>query len=189
MVNPPDPDRVIEADGVTVTPRAELLVASLRYFDDGGDFAAAVAGVVGGSLPRVRHCVRHGAQPEGGEIVLASCNPTETLALFGSPAILSRIEAFCTGRPDGCVVDLTGGVWACDIQGARAADLLARIGADARLPEIGEARTTRLADLPVTSIRVDDGALTLVVDRAYAEHLCAWIRETLGDFTASDGPD
>jgi len=46
----------------------------------------------------------------------------------------------------------------------------------------GEARRSRLADVPVLALAVRAGETLLVVDRGYAAHLMAWIRETLLDF-------
>ena len=54
--------------------------------------------------------------------------------------------------------------------------LFARIGGQGTLPALGEARSSRLAEVPVLAIRVHPGEVLLIVDRVYAEHLKAWIR-------------
>jgi len=50
------------------------------------------------------------------------------------------------------------------------------------VPRPGEARRSRLADVPVLALSVGPGEALLLVDRADAEHLMGWIRETLLDF-------
>ena len=52
----------------------------------------------------------------------------------------------------------------------------------ASIPRPGEARRSRMADVPVLALSLRAGETLLVVDRVYADHLCAWIRETLLDF-------
>jgi len=66
--------------------------------------------------------------------------------------------------------------------GDRLAELLSRFGGTASVPRPGEARRSRLADVPVLALSVRPGEALLLVDRAYAEHLMGWIRETLLDF-------
>ena len=55
---------------------------------------------------------------------------------------------------------------------------VATAGTDA----VGEARRSRIADVPVLAISVRAGETLLVVDRVCLPHLFAWIRETLLDF-------
>jgi hypothetical protein len=50
------------------------------------------------------------------------------------------------------------------------------------MPAVGEALTSRLAELTVTALRVQEQEIVLLVDRLYADHLLAWIRETIADF-------
>ena len=64
------------------------------------------------------------------------------------------------------------------------ADLLCRLGGTASVPRAGEARRSRVADVPVLALSVRAGETLLAVDRAYLPHLLAWIRETLLDFEA-----
>jgi hypothetical protein len=46
----------------------------------------------------------------------------------------------------------------------------------------GGGAPSRLADVPVLALAVREGEALLLVDRGYAAHLTAWIRETLLDF-------
>jgi len=82
------------------------------------------------------------------------------------------------------VVDLTGGVRIVRLTGVRIAELLCRLGGAASVPAAGEARRSRLADVPVLALAVRGGETFLLVDRAYLPHLLAWVRETLLDFDA-----
>ena len=79
-------------------------------------------------------------------------------------------------------MNLTGGLQVLRLTGDRIADLLCRLGGTACVPGAGEARRSRLADVPVLALCVRAGETLLVVDRGYAEHLLLWIRETLLDF-------
>jgi hypothetical protein len=67
------------------------------------------------------------------------------------------------------------------ITGARIADLLTRLGATSTIPVLGEARTSRLAELTVMALCVQDGEVMLLVDRVYATHLRAWMAEIIAD--------
>jgi hypothetical protein len=46
---------------------------------------------------------------------------------------------------------------------------------------VGEALTSRLAELAVLALCVRAGEILLLVDRVYADHLWAWIRESAAD--------
>ena len=50
------------------------------------------------------------------------------------------------------------------------------------LPEPGEARTGRLAELTVQTISVQAGEYLLLVERVYANHLFEWMSKTAADF-------
>ena len=82
------------------------------------------------------------------------------------------------------MVELTGGLRIVRLTGSRIADLLCRLGGTASVPVAGEARRSRMADVPVLAISLRAGETLLVVDRAYLPHLLEWIRETLLDFEA-----
>ena len=83
------------------------------------------------------------------------------------------------------MVELTGGLRIVRLTGLRIADLLSRLGGTASVPAPGEARRSRLADVPVLAISLRAGETLLVIDRVYLPHLLAWIRETLLDFETS----
>ena len=157
-----------------------LHVATLRYFDRAGPFADAVRSALGAALPEplaARELVE-------GRLILAWRSPTETLCVTRNPARLAELAARLADAADGCLIDLSGGVRIVRLTGLRIADLLCRLGGTASVPRAGEARRSRLADVPVLALSVRAGETLLAVDRAYLPHLLAWIRETLLDFEA-----
>ena len=83
------------------------------------------------------------------------------------------------------MVELTGGVRIVRLTGLRIAELLCRLGGTPSVSAPGEARRSRLADVPVLALSLRAGETLLLVDRAYLPHLLAWIRETLLDFDAA----
>jgi hypothetical protein len=170
------------AAGVSVRPLEFARMATLRYFEASGAFARGLAEGVGGPLPRPLQALRYAVGEPPADIDLLGLNPTETLALFRDDAGFARLEARASGFADGCLVEQTGGWWACAITGARAPDLLARLGSSTAVPAPLEARTGRLAEVAVTSWWSAEGEIALLVERVYSGHLCGWIRATLEDF-------
>jgi heterotetrameric sarcosine oxidase gamma subunit len=155
-----------------------LQVATLRYFAPDGEFAEAVHEVTGYALPQTQQALT----ACDGQLILAWRSPTETLCLAVNPARLVQIAARLAGLADGCLVSLSGGVKIVRVSGARVRELLCRLGGTASVPQPGEARRSRMADVPVLAVSLTAGETLLVVDRAYTEHLMGWIRESLLDF-------
>jgi len=149
----------LQGAGLTVHRDETLQAATLRYFGGDGAFAAALREVSGVALP-------------------------EVLLLAGELA-LSELEARLAQAADGCLVNLTGGLKVLRVTGEGIPDLLCRLGGTGSIPQLGEARRSRLADVPVLALSVRPGEMLLLVDRAYAEHLMGWIRETLLDFAGA----
>ena len=83
------------------------------------------------------------------------------------------------------MVELTGGLRIVRLTGLGIAELLCRLGGTASAPAPGEAKRSRMADVPVLAISLHAGETLLVVDRVYLPHLLGWIRETLLDFGTS----
>jgi sarcosine oxidase gamma subunit len=162
--------------GVAVRVQEHAPAAALRYFAPAGAFADAAA-AAGAPLPGTR-----AALDTGRELVLAWRSPTETLCLSHSAARLGELLRGLQGVRGGCCVELTGALTVVHLNGARIGDLIARIGSAASLPGAGEARRSRMADIPVLAVCVNAPEVLLVVDRGYAAHLLGWIRETLLDF-------
>src|SRR5580704_17289161 len=117
------------ADGLTLQTDVPLHVATVRYFDAGGAFAAALTLAAGA----------------GRSLVLAWLGPRETLALCADGARLEELAAQLTEVPGGQVVDLRGGLTALRLEGARAGEFLSRLGGFGTAPLPGEARRGRLA--------------------------------------------
>jgi hypothetical protein len=175
------------ADDLSVRWDHNLAIASLRYFDPAGPFAAEAGEVVGGPLPAPLRAHRRllaaeGAGTAGSELVLAWRSPTETLLVTADAGWLTAAGRFAAARSDGCLVDQTGGLLTLVVAGARAPDLLLHLGSTDAVPALGEARTSRLAELSVMSLCTRPGEILLLVERVYVRHLIGWIRETVADF-------
>jgi heterotetrameric sarcosine oxidase gamma subunit len=164
--------------GLSVRVDEALQVGTLRYFAPDGEFAAVVREITGLALPGAQEA----ASAPDGQLILAWRSPTETLCLAGNPARLAQLAARLAGLADGCFVNLSGGLKIARVSGTRVSELLCRLGGTGSIPRPGEARRSRMADVPVLAVSLTAGETLLVVDRAYAEHLVGWIRETLLDF-------
>ncbi|MEP6546670.1 MAG: sarcosine oxidase subunit gamma family protein [Gammaproteobacteria bacterium] len=173
---------VIDAEGLSVSVDLEVLAASLRYFDSQGSFAAAVHDVIGGPLPQPLRALRADPATNHAPLTLAWRSPTETLLLCKDRQAFMQLGQRLAANADGCMVDQTGGIRVLRVRGARTEDLLTRLGANNVFPELGEARTGRLAELPVTAVRIQADEVMLLVERVYADHLLEWIAVTAGDF-------
>jgi sarcosine oxidase gamma subunit len=189
------------ADDLSVRWDHALSVASLRYFDPAGLFAAEVSEVLGGPLPLPLCAHRRllatgdfagasaaGAARPKSELVLAWRSPTETLLVTADAGWLAAVSKFAATRSDGCLVDQTGGILILVVAGARAPELLSRLGSTDAFPALGEARTSRLAELSVMSLCIRPGEILLLVERVYVRHLFGWIRETVADFKETGAP-
>jgi sarcosine oxidase gamma subunit len=67
------------------------------------------------------------------------------------------------------------------LRGAKVRDLLLRLGASASVPGVGEARSSRVADLHVLIISLEADDWILMVERVYVAHLLEWIGKTIAD--------
>jgi heterotetrameric sarcosine oxidase gamma subunit len=172
----------IDAAGLRVVLDLDWRVASLRYFDPAGGFAAAVREALGCALPQPLCAAEVEDTANGGRSLLAWRSPTEVLLLTQSPALFAELEPRLAGAVDGCIVDQTGGIRVVRVEGARSADLLLRLGAPTAIPAAGETRSSRLAELQVLTACSRAGELLLLVERLYTDHLLEWIRATAADF-------
>jgi hypothetical protein len=174
MVEYPATSRITSTD-LVASVEETMQVATLRYFAAAGPFAAAVATATGMPLPAALEA------REEAQLILAWRSPTETLCVTRSATRLAELGASLATCAEGCMVELTGGLRVVRLTGLRIADLLCRLGGTASVPAPGEARRSRIADLPVLALSVRAGETLLLVDRAHLPHLLAWIRETLLD--------
>jgi sarcosine oxidase gamma subunit len=173
---------VVESPGVSVTADRGLLIASLRYFDHAGGFAAAVREAVGRALPEPLRAFQIGSATQGSYVILAWRSPTETLLLSNDRAAFEELERELAAAPDGCMVNQTGGIDVLRARGEKAGNLLLRLGAATAIASLGEARSGRLAELQVLTVCVQPGEFLMLVERVYANHLIEWIRATAADF-------
>jgi sarcosine oxidase gamma subunit len=182
--------------GLSVRWDHSLAIASLRYFDPAGPFATEAGEALGGPLPEPLRAHRRllrtagvaaetsaeGTPKGGSELVLVWRSPTETLLLTADAGWLAEVSRFAASRSDGSLVDQTGGILSLVLTGARVPDLLLRLGSADAIPALGEARTSRLAELSVMSLCARPGEIMLLVERVYVRHLVGWVRETVADF-------
>jgi sarcosine oxidase gamma subunit len=180
----------IEVKELTVEGIRGMQVASLRYFDPAGDFGEAVRRRIGTALPQALRADLSALDSstrvpitQGGDakFILAWRSPTETLLLSADRGAFAQLEESLASLPDGCMVDQTGGLCAVRVSGSRAGDMLLRLGSSASIPAVGEARSSRLADLQVLTLCVQPGTLILLVERVYLPHLVGWISATAAD--------
>lgn len=177
-----DPTRFsIDLAEFRVRPRPELKAGALRYFNAAHAVPHGVAEIIGGPLPAPLQAVSRPAR--GSRLSLAWRTPTETLLLCADARLFGGLAQCMTALSDwGCFVDQTGGLAVWEITGARTREVLARLGSAASMPRVGEARTSRMADLPVLAVRLDEATTLLLVDRLYAEHMLAWVEDIATDF-------
>jgi hypothetical protein len=181
MDNSPHTLKTIEIDGLSVVGEPAYLVASLRYFDSTGKFAAAASEVFGRPLVEPLRALRVESAAGGGHCILAWRSPSETLLLCQDAALFSTLEHKLAAQNDGCMVDQTGGIRVVRVTGTKARDLLLRLGAATALPDLGGAHTGRLAEVSVLTLCVRPSDYLLLVERVYAPHLLEWIHATAID--------
>jgi hypothetical protein len=162
--------------GLTVRPEEGPPAAALRYFSREGAFASAVQEATALVLPRTLEAVA------GGGYILGWRSPTDTLCLAAGATRLGQLGACVSGAADGCIVELTGGLDLVRLTGERVRELLCRLGGSASVPARGEARRSRLAEVPVLALCVQEGETLLLIERAYLPHVLDWVRETVLDF-------
>jgi hypothetical protein len=168
--------------GVSVAAMPHLHVASLRYFERDGHFGVLVRQITGLDLPDLLRASF--AMGEQGELsVLVWRGPTETLLLSDNPSVFSAVARRLTSATDGCMVVQTGGLIVLAVQGGRTAELLRKLGSPASIPAVGEARTSRLAELPILSLSLHEGTVWLIAERVHLAHLRGWIEQTLADLS------
>jgi sarcosine oxidase gamma subunit len=180
----------IEVNELTIEGIRAMRVASLRYFDAAGNFADAVKERIGRALPQPLRADSATFDSttlvpitQGGDakFILAWRSPTETLLLSADRGAFAQLEESLASVPNGCMVDQTGGLCAVRVCGSRAGDMLLRLGSSASIPAVGEARSSRLADLQVVTLCVQPGTLILLVERVYLPHLVGWMRASAAD--------
>jgi len=164
--------------GLRVQLKWPVPVAALRYFSPAGDFAGRLR-ASGLALPGTGQA----RQEPGRGLILAWSSPTETVCLAPAEHSLTDLARSLAGAADGCLVDLTGAFALVQLSGERIADLVCRLGGSASLPRVGEARRSRLADVPVRALCVQEGEVSLLVERGFGEHLLGWIRATVLDLS------
>jgi heterotetrameric sarcosine oxidase gamma subunit len=180
MADPAPSGRPPVATGVLVREEP-MAVVSLRYLARSEEFTNAVRAATGIELPRALGAC---CGPDG-RLMLAWRSPTETWCLTPGAACVAELASRLSGSEDGCLVNLSGGLQVLRLAGPKIADLLCRLGGTASVPRPGEARRSRMADVPVLAISVRADETLLVIDRSLVPHVLAWIRATLADFESA----
>jgi sarcosine oxidase gamma subunit len=173
---------MVEAPGLRVSVESGWQIASLRYFDRRGSFAGAVREAVGRPLPEPLRAIQSAGPADNDHFALAWRSPTETLLLCQSRVAFTELEQRLADKPDGCMVDQTGGVSVIRMRGPRVRELLLRLGASTAIPRLGEALSGRCAEVHVLTACIQEGEFLSLVERVYAAHLLEWIRVTAADF-------
>ena len=133
--------------------------ARCRYFDAAGSFAADIASLIGGALPKPLQALRISLGESQRDLILAWRSPTETLLMTTDGAAFAAIVARSREQPAaGCLVEQTGGLWVWRVSGARTRDLLLRLGSSASIPGARRSFMSRVAELPVLALCVHAGA-------------------------------
>jgi heterotetrameric sarcosine oxidase gamma subunit len=179
MADPAHSEPPLAATGVLVREEP-MAVATLRYFAGTGEFVQAVRAATGMEVPPALGAC---CAPDG-QLILAWRSPTETLCLMPGAARVAELTSRLADSVDGCLVDLSDGFRVLRLTGPRIADLLCRLGGTASVPQPGEARRSRLADVPVLALALRVEETLLVIDRSLLPHVLAWIHATLADFVA-----
>src|SRR5258705_7566151 len=109
MDNPGTP-AALECDGVSVSIDRGQQIASLRYFDHAGRFAATVGEAVCRALPEPLHAFQIGRATQGSYVILAWRSPTETLLLSSDRAAFDELWRQFAAAPDSCMVKQTRGI-------------------------------------------------------------------------------
>jgi sarcosine oxidase gamma subunit len=178
-----DPLSPVNVNGVSVSLDPRMAVVSLRCFDSHGQFSRAVQSFLGVPLPGKLRAT-YASQLTGADKSIAAWrSPTETLFLCNSSDQIVQLHANVASLSDGCIVDQSGGLLVFRTSGPSITDLFARIGGQATLPVVGESRRSRLADIPVSAIRMHTMEILLVVERVYAEHMMSWIRVSAAEIS------
>jgi sarcosine oxidase gamma subunit len=172
---------MVDAPGLYVAVESGWQIASLRYFDHAGGFAGAVREAVGRPMPEPLRAIRIAHSEDHDHFVLAWRSPTETLLLCQSRVALAELQRRLADREDGCMVDQTGGVCVIRMRGQRIRELLPRLGASTAVPRLGDALSSRCAEVHVLTACVQEGEFLSLVERVYAAHLLEWIRVTAAD--------
>lgn len=150
---------------------ASVRIASLRYCNPRGDFAAGLS-TLGIALPEPLRCVV--ARPAVGVVdIFAWRSPTETVWICDSPLRFDEIKSTVKEADDGHVVDQTNGRRLVHLRGPRSEDLLAHLGSGFAEIAVGATKVGRMADIAVLACKPSKEQMLLVVDRLYLEHLLA----------------
>jgi heterotetrameric sarcosine oxidase gamma subunit len=154
------------------TPDSSARIASLRYHDPLGAFAATLQ-PLGLALPQPLRCVVTGSAA-GSIDVLAWRSPTETIWICDSTPRFDALRRALPAMDEGCLVDQTHGRRLIRLRGA-AGPSLAQLGSGFTEIGVGAVRIGRMADIVVLACRPSAEEWLLIVDRLYLEHFIGYL--------------
>ncbi len=175
----------VQAEGIEVAWAQDLAVGVLRHAEPGDALLADLTSKLGVPVPAALQAVSLPVDRFEAPAVLVWSRPTETLLVGARGLPFDQVSAACRKLSDGIFIDQSDGICVLRVRGARTRDLLVRLGDSNSVPVAGEAKRSRLGDLPVLTVGRGDDGVWLIVDRVYREHLLSWISETAADLEGS----
>jgi sarcosine oxidase gamma subunit len=160
-------------------------IASLRYYNPRGVFAAALS-ALGIVVPEPLRCVAV-RPPTAAAGLFAWRSPTETVWICDSPSRFEEIKSALEEADDGYLVDQTGGRRLLELRGPRSGELLSHVGSGFAEMAVGASKSGRMADIAVLACRPSVEEWLLVVDRLYLEHLLGFLPPWISRNTTAIG--
>src|ERR1700722_9647106 len=164
---------MVDVPSAAASVDPSVRIASLRYYDPHGAFAAALL-PHGLTLPRPLRCVVAGSAA-GSIDILAWRSPTETVWIVDSAPRLDVLRRALSATDEGCLIDQTHGRRLIRLNGG-AARSLAHLGSGFAEIELGVVRVGRMADIAVLACRPRAEEWLLIVDRLYLEHFIGYLK-------------
>jgi heterotetrameric sarcosine oxidase gamma subunit len=162
-----------DVPGADASVDPSMRIASLRYYDAHGAFAAALL-PLGLTLPRPLRCVVAGSAA-GSIDILAWRSPTETVWICDSAPRVDVLRRALSATDEGCMIDQTHGRRLIRLHGT-AARSLAHLGSGFAEIGVGAVRIGRMADIAVLACRPRAEEWLLIVDRLYLEHFIGYLK-------------
>src|ERR1700722_2149368 len=163
---------MVDVPSAAASVDPSVRIASLRYYDPHGAFAAALL-PHGLTLPRPLRCVI-GGSAAGSIDILAWRSPTETVWICDSAPRFDVLRRAIPATDEGCLIDQTPGRRLIRLHGT-AARSLAHLGSGFAEIGVGAVRIGRMADITVLVCRPNMEEWLLIVDRLHLEHFIGYL--------------
>jgi sarcosine oxidase gamma subunit len=168
-----------EAIGLSVQVESRLNLVTLRYFGLEGQFVRVVQQMLNSALPDTGRAkfIEADSQLK----ILAWRAPTECILMGADDWFVESLRSATVSLNDGCLVDQSAGFLVIRVSGEAVDGLFARLGGQLTLPALGQTCRSRLADVPVTALKVRSNETHIIVERSYGAHLLDSIRDRSED--------